>query len=318
MTNSIKCPNCKVDIDIDNLIKEKLFTQEVEMRDEIENKLKRELTTNLTTEIERKIKKDIEDNLSNDHEVELRQEKEKIKRLERQLNELHKNAKQSSMQEQGEAQELVLRDKLKSIFNEDRFDEVPIGVNGADILQYVLLESGKEAGLIIWESKNTKTWSNDWISKLKQDQKKAKANFAVIATKTLPKDINTFDLVDDVWICAFKFVVPLTKILRSTIKEIFVNDLVVEHRDSLSEKVYNYITSKNFKDRLKTIGERYNQLTVELDKEKKWINKRWKERETYYLSLIEESDYIKTEISQLGILDFGDESLNKLEYKQIE
>ena len=41
-------------------------------------------------------------------------------------------------------------------------------------------------------------WRDGRLAKLREDQRAAKADFAVIVTQALPKDIESFDLVDGV------------------------------------------------------------------------------------------------------------------------
>ena len=88
------------------------------------------------------------------------------------------------MQLQGEVQELLLEELLQSTFPFDKIEEVGKGVRGADCIQIVHNKFGAEAGRIIYESKNTKDFNNDWIEKLKKDMRSNGYNVAVIVTKT--------------------------------------------------------------------------------------------------------------------------------------
>ncbi|MCX6210018.1 MAG: DUF2130 domain-containing protein, partial [Bacteroidetes bacterium] len=117
---------------------------------------------------------------------------EKEKQLEDQRKlalQMKQKAEQGSMQLQGEIQELLLEDLLKSTFPFDNITEVGKGVRGADCIQTVHTKTGTEAGKIIYESKRTKDFSNDWIEKLKTDMRSLGADIAVIVTQTLPKDM---------------------------------------------------------------------------------------------------------------------------------
>ena len=48
------------------------------------------------------------------------------------------------------------------------------------------------------ESKRTKNWSDGWLAKLRDDQRAAKAEIAVIISQVLPKGVETFGLVEGV------------------------------------------------------------------------------------------------------------------------
>jgi len=76
--------------------------------------------------------------------------------------------------------------------------------------------SGQPCGTIIWESKRTKNWSDGWLAKLREDQRAAKAEIAVIVSQSLPKEIEAFGLVENVWVTQTKTVLPVAS--RSAIR----------------------------------------------------------------------------------------------------
>ena len=59
-------------------------------------------------------------------------------------------------------------------------------MRGADVIQTVRNSLGQPCGKIIWESKRTKNWANDWISKLKDDQRAVRADVAVLTSTVFP------------------------------------------------------------------------------------------------------------------------------------
>ncbi|WP_239507726.1 DUF2130 domain-containing protein, partial [Enterobacter hormaechei] len=66
-------------------------------------------------------------------------------------------------------------------------------------MQQVNGSIGQSAGIILWESKRTKAWSDGWLPKLRDDQRRCGADVALIISQALPKHIEQFDLVDGVW-----------------------------------------------------------------------------------------------------------------------
>jgi len=128
-------------------------------------------------------------------------EKDKqISDMRQQIDALKRKAEQGSQQLQGEIQELDLEALLKEQFPHDDIQPVPKGITGADVIQKVYTKTGVVCGIIVWESKRTKAWSNGWIDKLKNDQRSMKADISVIVTEALPKEIQNFALKDGVWI----------------------------------------------------------------------------------------------------------------------
>jgi hypothetical protein len=53
---------------------------------------------------------------------------------------------------------------------------------------------GQSVGVIAWESKNTKAWSDSWVEKLKEDRLRVNADVSILVTAVLPKDIDKFGL----------------------------------------------------------------------------------------------------------------------------
>jgi hypothetical protein len=76
-------------------------------------------------------------------------------------------------------------------------------VKGGDVLHKVRDGYGRECGVILWESKHTKAWTAGWIQKLKEDQREAKAEMAVIASKVLPGEIKNFGDIEGVKVRLF-------------------------------------------------------------------------------------------------------------------
>jgi hypothetical protein len=192
---------------------------------------------------------------------------------------LNAKVEQGSQQAQGEAFEVVLEDLLTQRFSSDEIIPVPKGVTGADLLQKVYC-NGNHCGTIIWETKNTKSWGNDWCSKLKEDQHSAKADFAVLVTKALPKDISNFAHFNDVWVTEQAYVFGLATALRMSLIEINAARRASEDKGGKVEDLYNYLISPDFNQRVNAIVEYFTDMQKDLEIEKKAVQKLWKKRET--------------------------------------
>src|SRR5271170_2433607 len=140
--------------------------------------------------------------------LKVREKEEQIASMQRQIEELRRKAEQGSQQLQGEVQELELEGLLRAKFPQDTIEPVPKGEYGGDILQRILGPLGQLCGTILWESKRTKNWTDGWLPKLRDDQRAAKAEIAVVVTQVLPKHIEIFDLTDGVWITEPRCIVP--------------------------------------------------------------------------------------------------------------
>ncbi len=192
---------------------------------------------------------------------------------------MKRKAEQGSMQMQGEIQELALENLLAVQYPFDEISEVPKGINGADCVQSVKNRFQTVCGTIVYESKRTKHFSNEWIEKLKQDQIKCKADIAVIVTQALPSEMDMFGFVNGVYVCRFQEVKSLSFVLREMlIKQESIKTSQDNKADRMS-LLYDYMTSNEFQQNIKRIVENYNALTEELNSEKKAMMKIWAKRE---------------------------------------
>ncbi|MGQ0555017.1 MAG: DUF2130 domain-containing protein [Nitrospiraceae bacterium] len=199
--------------------------------------------------------------------------------MQRQIEELKRKGEQGSQQLQGEVQELELEALLRAKFPRDTIEPVPKGEHGGDALQRVVGPSGQPCGTIIWESKRTKNWSDGWLAKLREDQRAAKAEIAAIVSQSLPKEIDTFGVIEGVWVTHTKTVLPLAITLRHTLIEVASARQASEGQQTKTEMIYQYLTGPRFRQRVEAIVEAFSTMKEDLDKEKKAIIKQWAKRE---------------------------------------
>ena len=199
--------------------------------------------------------------------------------MQKQIEELKRKAEQGSEQLQGEVQELELEALLRTKFPHDLIEPVPKGEHGGDVLQHVMSPMNQPCGTIIWESKRTKAWSDSWLPKLREDQRAAKAEVAVIVTQALPKDIETFGFIDGVWIVHPKAAIPVALVLRHGLLEVATVRVASEGQQTKMELIYQYLTGPRFRQRVQAIVEAFSTMQDDLDKEKKAITKQWAKRE---------------------------------------
>jgi hypothetical protein len=202
-----------------------------------------------------------------------------IASMQKQIEELKRKAEQGSQQLQGEVLELALEELLRARFPRDSIEPVPKGEHGGDILQRVCSPFGTVCGSILWESKRTKNWSEGWLAKLREDQRTAKAEIAVIVTQVLPKGVETFEFVEGVWVTQPKAVLPVASALRHTLVEVSSARQAGEGQQTKMEMVYQYLTGPRFRHRVQAIVEAFSLMQEDLDREKKAIMKQWAKRE---------------------------------------
>ena len=175
--------------------------------------------------------------------------------------------------------ELELHNLLRARFPFDSVEPVPKGEFGGDALQRVVSHSGQISGTILWESKRTKNWSDAWLAKLRDDQRTAKAEVAVLVSQVLPKGVEAFDVVVGIWVTSPRAALPVATVLRHTLLQVSMARQVSEGQQTKTEMVYQYLTGPRFRHRVEAIVEAFSSMQEDLDRERKAIMKQWAKRE---------------------------------------
>ena len=211
--------------------------------------------------------------------LKMMEKEQTISSMQQKIEELLKKAEQGSQQLQGEVQELELENLLRAKFPLDSIEPVAKGEFGGDVLQRVVSQAGHQSGAILWESKRTKNWSDGWLAKLRDDQRTAKAEVSVLVSQALPKGVETFDVIDGVWVTSPRAALPVATILRHTLLQINVARQIGEGQQTKTEMVYQYLTGPRFRHRVEAIVEAFSSMKDDLDKERKAITKQWAKRD---------------------------------------
>lgn len=245
-----------------------------EARREIELTVEKKVQEGLTA-VRDKARLEAEDALK----AKVAEKETQIAGMQRQIEELRRKAEQGSQQLQGESLEIALESQLRARFPRDLIEPVPKGEFGGDVVHRVVGPNGQACGLILWESKRTKNWSDGWLAKLRDDQRAAKAEIAMIVSTALPKGVDGFDLIDGVWVAEPRFAIPLSLALRQSLIDLACSRLAQEGQQSKMELVYSYLTGPRFRHRIDAIVERFTEMQSDLDRERKTMMRLWAKRE---------------------------------------
>jgi hypothetical protein len=247
-------------------------------KNEIEYKITAEKDAELSTKIKNereRIKKEVTD----ENALKIEELRKKLEDQTALAEEMKRKAEQGSMQLQGEIQELAIEDILKATFRFDIIEPVAKGINGADVIQKVFNNTGNEVGIIAYESKRTKTFGKDWISKLKEDGGRVKADICVLVTETLPEDVERIGQKDGVWICTFDEFKGLALVLRDSIIRVSEAFNSQTNKGEKMQMLYDYLTGKEFSLQFMTIIEGFSDLQKGYYEERNRMEKIWKTRE---------------------------------------
>lgn len=227
-------------------------------------------------EVRAQAKREAEDSLN----LKVLEREQTIASMQQKIEELKRKAEQGSQQLQGEVQELELEAMLRAKFPFDSIEPVAKGDSGGDALQRVISSTGQISGTILWETKRTKNWSDGWLVKLREDQRNAKADIAVLVSHALPKGVENFEEIDGIWVTSPRAALPVATILRHTLQQIGLARLAAEGQHGKTELVYQYLTGPRFKQRVEAIVEAFSTMQEDLDKERKAIMKQWAKRQS--------------------------------------
>ena len=290
---------------------QELKNKEAELELSVQKKLQEE-REKLASEI-RKLEEQRIAAKETEYQLKLKEMEEKLEAQRKLAEEMKRKAEQGSMQSQGEVQELLLEELLRTAFPFDVIEEVGKGVRGADCIQTVRNNFGQKCGRIIFESKRTKDFAADWIEKLKADMRSQGADVAVIVTQAMPKDMERFGEKDGVWICTFSEVKPIVHMLRDGIIKISSALKSQENRGDKMHLLYDYLTSREFAEQWQAIREGFMGMKLSIQKERDAMEKLWKAREKQLEKVLLNAAHIRGSIEgisgtdvDLNLLEDGD------------
>ncbi|MBX7222710.1 MAG: DUF2130 domain-containing protein [Blastocatellia bacterium] len=258
--------------------------QELELRRQKHELAQREKS--LSLEVQRqldaesdKIRQEIQTRMGEEFRLREAEKDTKIAGMLRQIEELKRKAEQGSQQAQGEALEIVLEKLLREQFPSDDIQPVPKGIRGTDVIQKVITQRGNYCGTILWESKRVKSWSDEWITKLKADQREVKADIAVIITTVLPKGIQHIGCIDGVWVADFSSLLGLTLILRKGLYDVAYAKHALAGKTEKMDLLYKYLIGPEFRQLVEVLVSTSQTMQRDLESEKLAMTRIWARRE---------------------------------------
>ncbi len=286
-------------------------------RRELEEKHKAfelELSRKLDEERE-KIKEEAIKSVVEEHRLKDLEKDKKIADMLQQIEDLKRKAEEGPIQLKGEVLEIEIEKILRDCFPTDRIEPVSKGKKGADVLQRVHNEFGQYCGTIIWEAKRTKGWNEGWIDKLKEDQREAKAEVAVIVTTAMPREVEHFELIDEVWVTNYTLFPCLAMALRTNLIQLSKERKAAEGKQEKMEALYAYLVGPEFKQKVDAIGKAFLTMRDDLESEKAAMNRIWAKRE-------KQIERVITNVARLygdmqGIVGTSLPEIKSLEFKNL-
>jgi hypothetical protein len=277
-----------------NLLQQELKEKSLQLQELNKTKAEIEKLKREKDEIKTQVEADAAKRLN----MQIADEKEKIRKAEEEKNELRfkelmkqledqkklteemkRKQEQGSMQLQGEVQELAIEEWLRTKFPLDTIDEIKKGARGGDCLQIVNTRNQQNCGTIYYESKRTKDFSASWLEKFKTDIRERNANIGVLVTEAMPAGMERMGLKEGIWICTFEEFKGLSGVLRESIIQLSNALSSQENKGDKMHMLYDYLTSNAFRLQVEAIVEGFTTMRADLEKEKNAMTRIWKQRE---------------------------------------
>jgi hypothetical protein len=226
-----------------------------------------------------KIREEAVNKAAEEHRLKDLEKDKVINDLKASLEVMKRKAEQGSMETQGEVLELDFEAQLRAFFPHDDIKPVPKGIRGADLVQTVCTPLGVGCGILLWETKNTKGWSTQWIPKLKDDMIEIRAAISILVSVTLPNGIGRFGQVDGVWVSDPQSAIPLAAALREQLIAVNRERAASAGKGEKMEALYQYLAGTEFKQKIEGIVEAFTSMQDQLNKERRAMERQWKQRE---------------------------------------
>jgi hypothetical protein len=274
---------------------ERLKREQLSLRSDMELEMQKQYSKLLAEE-----RGKIKQQLGDESALKLAEREQVIEQLKNKLIDAQRQAEQGSMQLQGEAQELVIEDWLRTNFPLDDIEEVKKGALGADTLQTINTPTQLACGSIYYESKRTKTFSAGWIEKFKADIQAKGADIGVLITQTMPDGMETLGQIDGVWVCTFNEFKNLSQVLRQSLIQISQALVIQENKGDKMGMLYDFLTGTEFRMQIEAIVEGFSQLKSDLEAEKRAMNSAWKKREKQLDRVLLNTNYMYSSIKGIA------------------
>lgn len=247
-------------------------------KNELRSKIEAEAQIKLSQELAKK-EEEVRKNEKDKTEMKVLELQKKLEDQIKLTEEMQRKQQQGSMQLQGEVQELAIEQWLTTQFPLDSIEEIKKGQRGGDCIQTVNSYQRPNCGIIYYESKRTKEFSQTWVEKFKADMRDKNADIGVLVTEAMPTDMNRMGLRDSIWICNFEEFKGLSAVLRETVIKLSLAAGAQENKGDKMHMLYDYLTSGTFRMQVEAIVEGFTSMKTALDSEKRAMNRIWKERE---------------------------------------
>lgn len=201
-----------------------------------------------------------------------REQADEIRRLKEQIE------KGITPQIEGLLEEKNLLKHLKEVFPNDRYEHTG---KGGDIV-HTVIHGGSEVGVIVYECKRVKVFQRAHLLQTAEARKKREADYAILVTNVLPSRQTFFYVERDVIVLSPTGLVPVVHTARQSLISLHQLRASQADRQRAIRAVYDYLSGREYRDRINSIGAEMEDLKKEVADELRFHKKNWTKRFRIY------------------------------------
>jgi len=281
---------------VDETAQKHLEREQERLESKIETKLRRELTREANAAAKRKAEeaveaaeKKIRDEVGREESKQRDVLQRRIDKLVKQNRELERSLDGVNAPDRGDMHEADIFERLTNAFPED---EITREGKGGDIVHVVRYSSDHEfveAGVILYECKDTKTWKNSFVDQIKADGRRRRTPYLVLVSRALPKDVKDACVQDEVIVADSTHAPILARIVRRMVIETSRAGLAGRNRAGKTARLYEYLLGDEFREEFAAVVEAGSELSAMLEKERQGHEREWAKRKRAYDELAHNS-----------------------------
>jgi hypothetical protein len=208
-----------------------------------------------------------------------------LDKLQNQNDELSRRVERLSAGDRGEFNEEAILAQLIRAFPDDDITRTRRGQRGADIFQQVRFRTDGdfvEAGLIIYECKDTLHWNNSFISQMRAQARLHHTPYAILVSRCFPRGLKNLAVIDDVVVVEPARSVALAEVMRRMVIETYRSGVVAGSRAEKTAELFRYVSSTEFRQAFDSLSEATDALQASLARERQSHQRVWTERDRHY------------------------------------
>lgn len=205
-------------------------------------------------------------------------QKDEIAQLQRRVEKL-------SAADRGEFSEADLMVALKREFPDDQVERTKRGRAGADILHRVFYQAAtdrRQAGLIVYESKDTARWEAAFLQQAKRAMKTHGTRHVVLVSRAFPRNQKHLTVRDGIVVVHPAQLLYLARVLRAAVIDIDRAGLTARGQVRKTELLYEYLTGDEFREAFRSLVEATGDLKKLLTDEQHGHERVWAKRDAAY------------------------------------